>query len=409
MTTKQSPAEIAQMQRSWYRIWIPRLIISTLVVMAVAFGAHWMFTSITDFVMTMIVSFFVAFAMLPAVDRLSGRGWKRGVATGVVMVVGALMAGVFALAIAQLVVDQILELIDSLPGYVQQTIDWVNASFDTTWSVDTLIEELGGYQTVAKEAAETLLSGVLGFTSSVLGMVFRALTIALFVFYILADFPRLRKALLHNLRPSVQLHVDTFLSITVQKVGGYIYSRLLLAAASAAFHYVVFLILGLPYALALALWVGLVSQFVPSVGTYLAGVVPFLIALLEDPAAAIWVLVAVTVYQQIENYLLSPKITANTMDLHPAVAFGSAIVGASLLGATGALLALPVAATITALVQTYADDYELVENEMIESPDEYEARMRAIREAKDRKKAERKAKLHLPIGRSETPDDDSDA
>ncbi|MDA2979227.1 MAG: AI-2E family transporter [Actinomycetota bacterium] len=407
MTTELSQADFAQAQRAWYRIWLPRVTIATLVLMAVGFGTQWVFTSTTDFLMTIILSFFIAFAMLPAVDYLSGRGWKRGVATGLVMVVGAGMAGIFTFAMAQLVVDQIVQLISNTPVYVPQAVDWVNSTFDQNYSVESVVAELGGVEEVATATASTLLSGALGFTSSVLGLVFRALTIGLFVFYILADFPRMRAALLHNLRPSSQLHVDTFLSITVQKVGGYIYSRLLLAAASAAFHYVIFLVLDLPYALAMALWVGLVSQFVPSVGTYIAGVVPVLIALMEEPSAAIWVIVAVTIYQQIENYLLSPKITANTMDLHPAVAFGSAMIGASLLGATGALLALPVAATITALVQTYADDYELVENEMMESPEHYAARMAEIREAKERRRKERIGKLKIKTKHhTDTPDDE---
>ena len=136
----------------------------------------------------------------------------------------------------------------------------------------------------------------------------------------------------------------------------------------------------------------MVSQFVPSVGTYLAGIVPAVIALMEDPTKAIWVIVAVTIYQQIENYAISPKITANTMDLHPAVAFGSAIIGGSLLGAAGALLALPVAATITALVQTYSTDYAVIESEIIEDHEAYEARMAAKKEAKVEKKAERRAR-----------------
>jgi predicted PurR-regulated permease PerM len=405
-------AEIAEKQRVWYRFWLPRIVIGTVVFMAIAFGSQWIFTSTTDFIMTMILSFFIAFAMLPAVDYLSGRGWKRGLATATVMFVGSVMAIIFAIAMAQLVLDQIIQLIGKSSGYAQQLVDWVNTTFDQNYTIDDVVEQLGGYEEVALKAGTTLLSGILGFTTSILGLLFRGLTIALFVFYILADFPKMRAALLHNLRPAAQLHVDTFLSITVQKVGGYIYSRLVLAAFSAAFHFVVFKFLDLPYALAMALWVGLVSQFVPSVGTYLAGIVPFFIALAEGgPSTAIWVLLAVTVYQQIENYLLSPKITANTMDLHPAIAFGSAMIGAALLGAVGALLALPVAATITALVQTYADDYELIENEKIESPDEYSARMQAIRDAKDRKRKERRTKMSLKSktddpGDSDTSDDE---
>ena len=105
------------------------------------------------------------------------------------------------------------------------------------------------------------------------------------------------------------------------------------------------------------------------------------------------VLAVIVVYQQIENYLLAPRITANTMDLHPAVAFGSAIVGASLLGGVGALLALPVAATAVALVQTYADHYDLVASGRIEGPEIYEARMLETANEKAAKRAERRARI----------------
>ena len=117
--------------------------------------------------------------------------------------------------------------------------------------------------------------------------------------------------------------------------------------------------------------------------------VPVLVALLEDPIDALWVVVAIAVYQQVENYLISPRVTANTMDLHPAVGFASAIVGASLLGGIGALLALPAAATITALVQTYGDHYDLITSGSIENPEDYEARMQAQTEAKLSARAER--------------------
>jgi predicted PurR-regulated permease PerM len=73
----------------------------------------------------------------------------------------------------------------------------------------------------------------------------------------------------------------------------------------------------------------------------------------------------IVVYQQIENYLISPRITGRTMSLHPAVAFGSAIVGGTLMGAVGAVMALPVAATVQAFVSTYLHRHELVESELL--------------------------------------------
>jgi len=100
------------------------------------------------------------------------------------------------------------------------------------------------------------------------------------------------------------------------------------------------------------------------VGTYIGGALPLLIALLESPTREIAVVVYIVIYQQIENYLLAPKITEKTMALHPAVSFGSAIAGATLLGVPGALMALPTAATVQAFVSTYLERHDVVASQL---------------------------------------------
>ncbi len=123
----------------------------------------------------------------------------------------------------------------------------------------------------------------------------------------------------------------------------------------------VFEIIGLPSSLALALWVGVISQFVPVVGTYIAGVLPLIVGLLGEPVDGLWVIVTIAIYQQIENYLISPRITSHTMQIHPAVAFGSVIAGSAILGVVGALLALPAAATIQSVIASVAQRHEVSE------------------------------------------------
>ncbi len=152
--------------------------------------------------------------------------------------------------------------------------------------------------------------------------------------------------------------------LSIQKTGGWIYSRLLLAALSAAFTWVYLRCSGCRSPLALALWVGLISQFIPAIGTYLAGALPVLIALLNDPVDAIWVIAFIAIYQQVENYYFSPKITGQTMDLHPAVAFGAAIAGGMLAGPVGAILALPAAGVIQAFVSTFLERHEVVDSHL---------------------------------------------
>ena len=289
-------------------------------------------------------------------------------------------------------VDQIIKLADRLPDYVESLVSWANRTFDTEFSSTTIIADLTADQRRLQDLSSNAASGLLGLASTAVGLVFQVLTIGLFTFYILADMPKLRAAVLRRMPPIQQQHADTVIGITIEKVGGYVYSRTLLAMFSAAFHFVAFTTIGVPYAVALAMWVGIVSQFVPTVGTYIAGAFPLLIAFAEDPVDALLVLVAILVYQQVENYALAPRITANTMKLHPAVAFGAAIVGASLLGGVGAILALPVAATMVAIVQTYADHYEVVTHESIESPEEYERRMRESSEQRAARRSAKRAK-----------------
>jgi predicted PurR-regulated permease PerM len=142
-----------------------------------------------------------------------------------------------------------------------------------------------------------------------------------------------------------------------------------LALANAAATGVLLWAIGVPFWLPLAIWTGIVSQFIPTVGTYLAIALPALIALSDQPVDAVWVVLFGTLYQQVENYLLAPRITALTVAVHPAVAFGAVIVGAALFGPMGALVAIPVVAAVQAVLETYAHGYELVEEEPVAGDD----------------------------------------
>jgi predicted PurR-regulated permease PerM len=190
------------------------------------------------------------------------------------------------------------------------------------------------------------------------------LTIGLFTFYFVADGPRFRRGVCSLLPPRIQVDLLAAWEVAIDKTGGYLYSRLLLALINATISFAVLQALGIPFAVPLALWQGFVSQFIPVVGTYIAAAVPLLVALLEDPWKALIFLIFVVIYQQIENYLLAPRITAKTMQLHPAVAFGAALAGAALSGLIGAFMALPAAAVIQSTVSTYLKRHEVVDTQL---------------------------------------------
>ena len=185
--------------------------------------------------------------------------------------------------------------------------------------------------------------------------------VLLFSFYFAADGPKLRRTVASWLPPSRQRQFVTVWDISTAKAGSYVISRGILAIISAVAHGIFFVIIGLPYWLPLALWVGFVSQFIPTIGTYLAGALPIVIALvIGEPFIALAILVFIVIYQQVENLILTPRITQQTLEVHAAIAFGSVIVGGSLFGATGALLAIPVVAVVLAVMETYGRRYQLV-------------------------------------------------
>lgn len=346
--------------------WIPRAILLFLAGVAGLLVVRWMVAELRSFLLILVVSFFLSFALEPAVDWLSQRGLRRGLATGVVMLgVGALMVA-FLVLLGSALFTQVSDFIDELPDRIQKIEEDLNDRFGLDLNTDDLSERLQDQD--VQRIARDLASNAVSLGISAVGVLFQLLTIGLFTFYLVADGPRFRRTVLSFLPPARQAKVIAGWEIAIQKTGGYIYSRGLLALLSACSTTVLLEVIGVQYALALGLWTGLISQFIPTIGTYLAGALPVLVAVLDDPTDAVIILVFMVAYQQVENYLFAPKITARTMDLHPAVAFGTVIVGASLFDVVGALVALPAAAVIQAIGSTYLARHEVVDTPITRPP-----------------------------------------
>jgi len=163
--------------------------------------------------------------------------------------------------------------------------------------------------------------------------------------------------------PRSQRVIGDIWSLTAQKTGAYVGARVVLGTINAVTSGIVFFAIGLPYWLPLALWTGIVAQFVPTIGTYIAIVLPVLVGLLSDrPVTGIIALVWALLYQQVENLTIEPKISAKAVDVNPAVSFGAVLLGAALFGVAGAFLAVPVVAMLLALGDIYGKRYEIVAN-----------------------------------------------
>jgi predicted PurR-regulated permease PerM len=359
--------------------WVPRAIALFMVGLGSLLVVEWLLDRLQTLLLDLLVALFVSFALEPAVNWLQHRGWRRGWATGAAFLGLLVFLAVFLFAIGAVVVDQVSQFIDQSDEYAQNVADFVNDHFGANISVDQLREELTREDGPVRGFATRLAGNALGIGMSALAALFRLLTIGLFTFYLVADGPKFRRSVCSFLPPARQQRVLETWEIAIDKTGGYLYSRALLAGLSTLFHWVAFELIGVNYALALALFVGIISQFVPTIGTYIAGAVPVLVALAADPVQALWVLGIVVVYQQVENYVFAPRITSRTMQLHPAVAFGTVIAGAALFGGVGALLALPAAAVLQALGSAYIARHEVIESRMTAEPRPKRSRARFTR------------------------------
>ncbi len=312
----------------------------------------------------LVISLFLALAVEPGVNRLSRRGWRRGRATASILLGVMLAAGVFVAAIGGLIGTQIVDLLQNSEDYIVDSVDAFNDTFGTELDPQEVLDEFNRPDGPVQQFIRAQQDNVVNLSIQALNGLVQALSVLLFTYYLVADGPRLRRAICSRLRPDRQRQVLAAWELAITKTGGYLYSRALLALLSAFFHWIVFQGADIQAPIPLALWVGLVSQFLPVVGTYIAGLLPVLITFLDSPIKAAVVLGFIIVYQQVENYFFAPRITARTMELHPAVAFGAALGGFSLLGAAGAILALPAAAMVQAIIGEWGERHEVIENEL---------------------------------------------
>jgi predicted PurR-regulated permease PerM len=336
----------------------------------------WLVGELSNFLTMIGIALFLSFALEPAVDYLAERGWKRGAATGLIFLI--LFAAIVLLValIVPAVINGFNQLVQAGPSLVDRLSDWLRP-LGIDLSTDELIQKLQENAQQVISSATTLAGTVFGIASSLIGGLFRWATIALFTFYFVAEGPRFRRALLSRMRPDRQERVLFVWEQAIRQTGGYFYSRLLLAFINGTGMYITLRITNVPFAAPLAIFEGIVAEFIPIVGTYIGGAVPILVAFLAAAAhdatgtsttAGFWAVGFVLVYQQIENYILSPRITAKTMSLHPAVAFAAALIGGALGGLFMAFLALPVAGVLQAAVKEWGRSYDVVADDLTTRP-----------------------------------------
>ncbi len=352
------PPSIREVRLSPANIWRVGLVVLGLI--ALAIFVQFLLREGGGILFIVVMAWFAAIAMAPVVAWLS-KYMKRGLATLLVMLSFVLFAAFFLLAFGNLLVDQLVQLAQAVPGVITEALRWANERLGTAYEFQDILAMFDVETADLALYAGEIAIGVLGFVTSLVGSVFSIFTFGLFLFYFSAQLPQFQRWVASLFPERAQEFVMTAWRLTSQKTGGYIGARIILAAINSFFTGIVFLLIDMPYWLPLALWTGIVAQFVPTIGTYISIALPVLVGLLSDrPVVGIIALVWAILYQQVENLLIEPRISAKAVDVNPAVAFGSVLLGASLFGVAGAFLAIPVTAMLFAMLDTYGKRYELV-------------------------------------------------
>jgi len=293
-----------------------------------------------------IISLFLAMGLNPAVESLQSRKLKRGAAVSIVVATALVVIVLFALVVIPPVFSQANELIDGAPQLIDslknnRTIAELNTQYGV---IDTLQSKFQSWVSDGKLLTGAF-GGVVGVGRTVLSGAFSTLTVLVLTLYFLSSLPSVTRIFYRLAPASRRERVSKIGDAIISRVGAFVGSQVLIAALAATFVFFLSLGLELPYAAALGMVILFVA-LIPLVGHFIGASIVILVALTQSPTKALLALVLYTLYVQIENYIITPRIMKRSLSIPGLVTIVAALLGTSLLGLVGGLLAVPIAAAI---------------------------------------------------------------
>ena len=297
---------------------------------------------------------FLALALAAPVNYLAER-MRRGFAITIVYLGLLAIPLVLALIIVPPIVSGVEELAQDAPQYVTDLQEFV-AENERLRELDADYDITGRLQ---EEAAT--LPGRVGDAAGILGdigiglvnSIFALVTILVLTAFILGSGPRWRKGFLALQPEDRRGRIDTVMTRIGKAVSGYVAGALLIAVIAGTTSFIVLMILGVPFAAPLAVFAGFMS-LIPLIGATIAAVVIGVVTLFNDfpTSTIIWSIWAI-IYQQLENNLVQPQIQKRTVDVQPFIVLTAVLFGSTLLGVMGALVAIPIAASIQIAIREW--------------------------------------------------------
>lgn len=293
-----------------------------------------------------LIALFLATGLNPAVDALRRRGVSRTYSVATIFVLVILFVVFFAFIVVPPVISQGSHLITQAPSLIQDLKS--NTLFtrlnDQYGLLDTLQKEISS-RTSDGKLLLTTFGGVVGVGKSVLSGTFSALTILVLTLYFLTSLPQMITLGLRLAPASRRPRIGALTNAIISRVGSFVSSQVTIAFLAGIFTFLLSLALGIPSPIALGMTV-LVCGLIPLIGHFIGCTVVTLVALTQSVSIGLIAFLAYVLYVQVENYLITPRIMKRALAVPGAVTIISALIGSSLLGLVGGLLAVPVAAAI---------------------------------------------------------------
>ena len=296
-----------------------------------------------------LVAGILAVGLEPAVQRLERVRIKRGWAVLIIFIAFIAFIALFSLLVVPPLVREAGQLADDIPNYIHRlrtSNGWVGdlqRKYHLAGKLKHLTENL-------PHIASQSLGTILGITKSVAAFIFNMLTIAILSIYFMLSMPRLRRGVVSLFAVDQRERFANVLEESLAKVGGYVSGNIVTSVIAGVTSFVAMALIGVPFPAALGMWVA-ITDLIPAVGATLGAVVCVLVAAFSSIGDAVITAIFFIVYQQVENYLIVPRVMKRAIDLSPAAVIVATLIGGSLAGFAGALMALPVAATLKVVVK----------------------------------------------------------
>ncbi len=349
-------------------LWLPTALVMVVIAVFVAIWVWWALGDLKSVFVDLVVCFFLAMAIEPAVLALVRHGWRRGVASMTVWIGVLLVVFLLIWLFGQMFVQQVVGLVGQIPTMYKELGTWVRSH--TPWSLPK-ISDLGS--AISSSFSSQWISNIAGTAvstiSSATGVVMSLMIILFVTYYISASGPAFRRTVCSMLRPSSQRTFLVVWDVISGQISSFLSSRVVLAAISAVCMSVFMVAIGIPYWLPMALLYAVISQFVPMVGGIIGAILPVIVTLSNKSFLwAVILVIYVTVYQQIENMLIAPHVQQRTMDINPAVGLVAVFAFGDVFGFLGSFLALPVVASIQVIIAAYTMRQDLVDSPLLDDP-----------------------------------------